>query len=241
MGTGRANSHLTEFMMKTVKTTDISENRQYYRNQLIAAFRYSRLFSEPLGKVAETVVDTPEFEAILQECAQGSFECARRAAEMAVVYLDRPGQGMSPAAWWRDLLNYERGCFLQSATAAPTPPSNRPRRGVSAVCMNFSWKMPELAARLQAGMAPGEDLRGPVTLLFCRTREGRTQIVEVGAAIERVFRATNGLRTVEQITSAAGTTGEATVQALEALADIGAVVPAMTAEEMTRLIEARKE
>ena len=61
-------------------------------------------------------------------------------------------------------------------------------------------------------------------------------VVEVGPDIERIFRATNGLRTVEQIASAAGMSLEDTKESLAALASIGAVVPAMSPEEMARLI-----
>ena len=222
---------------------DLARVRGFYREKLKQAFCYSRECSQPAGSVAEAVVDHPEFEAMLRDCEAGSFECARRAGEMAVVYLDRaPRTGAAgKGEWWRDLLNYERGWFLQSATIAVEPPSNRPRRGLSAVCMNFSWKLPELIAHLKDGRPIAEDLHQPVTLLFARGLDCRPCVVEVGPTVERVFRATNGLRTVEQIAAAAGVSREETEEVLDALAGAGALELAMSPEEMTRRIAAREE
>jgi hypothetical protein len=245
----------------TEEMSALSENhlagaREFYRRQLAVSFRYSREFSQPLGSVAEALVDTPEFDTVVRDCTVGSFECARRLAEIAVVRLDRlsiqgteaPGSHIEPAKadiaaarpWWRDLLNYERGCFLQSATTAEGPPTNRPRRGVSSVCMNFAWAVPEIVEHLKSGRPITDDLLRTITLLFARTADGRVCVVEVGSAVERVFRATNGLRTVEQIAAAAGENVEETTEVLKALAGIGAVVLAMSSEEMARLIEARE-
>lgn len=213
--------------------------REFYREKLALSFRYSREFSGPLGSVAETIVDTPECEAVLRECAVGSLDCARRLGEMAVVRLDRIPS--PPGPWWRDLLNYERGYFLQEATTAEGPPTNRPRRGVSALCTNFSWNMPELLKRLKSGEPITDDLRRPTTLLFARQADGRVCVVEIGGAVEKVFRATNGLRQVDQIAAAAGVGVEDTQRVLKSLADIGAIVPAMSPEEMARIIEAREK
>ena len=218
--------------------------REFYRQQLRESFRYSRLFSEPRGSVADTVVDTLEFETVLRECPAGSFDCGRRIGEMAVVHLDKAPvlamQRESEAAhrhigeWWHDLLNFECCCFLQGVTTSEGPPSNRPRRGPSAVCTNFSWAISEVVERIRTGRAIENALRRPSTLLFARSRAGRVTVVEVGADIEKIFRATNGLRTVEQIAATAGLALEETNKILAALAGIGAIVPAMSPEEMLR-------
>jgi hypothetical protein len=207
-----------------------------YRACLAEAFRCSRRLSEPLGKVAEDVIDSPEFDAIVRECSAGSFEGARRIAELAVVHLDRvpiatpKGSELDAAetlAWWRDLLNYERGWFLQLATTSEAPPSNRPRRGVSAVCMSFSWAVPELMEKIQTRQEITKASRRPTTVLFARGSSGQVAAAMIGATVEKVFRATNGLRTMEQIAQTAGLDVSETAEVLEALAHIGAVVLAM--------------
>ncbi len=232
--------------MSALPQDQLSHAREFYRERIRLAFRHSRQFSQPLGTVPEAIVDSPAFDAVLRDCAVGSLDGARRLGEMVVVEMDRvpaaAGTGVArPGPWWRDLLNYERGCFLQEATTAEGPPTNRPRRGVCALCMNFSWDVPEAIARLKDGEPVSDDLRRPVTLLFARGREGRVHVVEVGAAVEKVFRATNGQRTPEQIAATAGVSVAETGEILEAMAGIGAVALAMTPEQMMRLIEQREK
>jgi hypothetical protein len=236
--------------MSALPENPLAAVREFYREKLAASFRYSRPFSQPLGRVAEAVADASDFDAVLRNSAPGSFDCARKIGELAVIHLDpipklaeaRNGQPSVrvAGAWWRDLLNYERGWFLQAATTAEGPPTNRPRRGVSAVCMNFTWNVPKLIERLDAGQAAGEDLRQPVTLLFARAAEGQVRVLEAEAAVAKVFRATNGLRTLEQIADAAGLDAETTGRILEGLAEIGAAVLAMSPERMMQKVISNK-
>jgi len=239
----------------------LAPQREFYRQQLAFSFSRSREFTEPLGIVAEQIVDTGEGERALRECSPGSLDCARRLGEMAVVLLNQalvrntaggetgaetgPGNlRLTPRLpWWRDLVDFERAWFLQAATTAAAPPANRPRRGVSALCAAFAWDIPQVRERLQSGAPIGDDhdLRRKLTLLFARRRDGEVRVVEAGAVVEKVFRATNGLRTAEQIAAAAALSLAASERILNALADIGAVVPAMSAEDMTRAIEAREQ
>lgn len=220
--------------MATTPQEPIESFHDFYRTCLRENFYNTGLFAARVQRVAESIVEKPEFEAILRESPQGSLDAARRIGEMAVVYLD--GAPNQPGPWWRDLCNYDRAFFMQRATSDAGPPTNRPRRGVSALCTNFTWNMPELVKRLKSGEAISEDLRRPVTLLFSRSPKGGVQIVEVGGAVEKIFRATNGLRTVEQIASAADVPLSETQQVLHALAGIGAVVEGKSAEEIMQAL-----
>ena len=172
--------------MSTLPEDVLAAAREFYRQQLMGTFRYSRQFSEPLGSFVSAVVDTADFAAVVRECPLGSFDAARRIGEMAVVHLDKipslaaqepkfqPSDVVPLEDWWRDLLNFERCHFLQAATTAEGPPTNRPRRGVSAICMKFSWGVSELAERIETGLTVGNDLRRPATLVFARSQNGRT-------------------------------------------------------------------
>ncbi|HYH00551.1 MAG TPA: hypothetical protein VD837_15560 [Terriglobales bacterium] len=211
-----------------------SPAREFYRAHLRESFIHTGLFAASVQRIAEEVVDKPEFDAITGEAPQGALDAARRIGELAIVHLD--GAPNPPGPWWRDLCNYDRGVFMQRATTDPGPPTNRPRRGVSALCATFNWNMPEIVARLRSGEAINEDLRRPITLLFARTAEGKVHIVEVGSAVEKVFRATNGLRTVEQVASTADVPLTDTQQILNALGGIGAVVLGKSAEEIMRVL-----
>jgi hypothetical protein len=241
--------------MSVLPENQIVAPRDFYRRHLVSSFSCSRRFSQPVGTVAEQIVDRPEFGRLLAECAPGSLDCARRIGDMVAVLLDRvpalagasaekagpcnPSTRQTGWGWWRDLVNYERSWFLQAATTQEPPPWNRPRRGVSALCMTFGWNMPQVVKRIQSAAPVSDELRNPVTLLFSRTRDGNVCVAEVGPAVEKVFRATNNMRSVEQIAAASELSLNETSQILESLTGAGAIVPAMSAEEMMRVIQAR--
>ena len=194
--------------------------RRYYRDRLARSFRYShRLFRET-GRAAEQVADSQEFSGFLETCVMGSLASAQRVSEMARAHLS----AISLEPWWADLLDYERAYFLQAATAErATGATEQPARGLSALCWHFAWALPEMLPRLRSGEPGGDDLRRESTLLFSRTHMGRIYVVEVEAAMERIFTAVDGLRTAEQIAGAAGVSPDSARRMLAALANIGAV------------------
>jgi len=198
--------------------------RAFYTRCIEESFRQATELSVQTHRSPVDILALPDFDAVLRESRVGSLEAARRIAEMIVVHLDK---AQAPGAWWRDLCSYERGYFLQEATTETGPPTNRPRRGVSALSMSFTWDVPAVLRRLESGEPITDDLRRPTTLLFSRAGEGRVRVVEIAGEVERVFRFTNGLRTVAQIATAAGVGEPETKQILEALAQIGAVALAV--------------
>ncbi len=220
--------------MATMPQDRFHDERQFYREHLRDSFRYSGKFEPQTERTAQDVAEKPEFDAILRDAPAGSLDAARRIGDMAVVHLLTIAK--QPGPWWRDLCNYERGYFMQDVTTDQGPPTNRPRRGVSALCTNFTWNMPEVVKRMAEGKSIEEDVHQPVTLLFSRNHSGAVQIVEVGPVAEKVFRMTNGLRTVDQIASAAEVPLAETEQTLSALAGIGAIVLGKSAEEITRIL-----
>jgi len=194
--------------------------RRYYRDRLARSFRYSHRFGKQTGRIAEEVVDGAEFDRFLSDCVMGSLESAQRVGGMARAHLST---APAPAAWWPDLLDYEYAYFLQAATAERGASGDQPSPGVSAVCRRFAWALPEMLPRLRAGEAIGDDLRREVTLLFSRTHAGRIYVVEVEPEVERVFRATDGHRTANEIAEATGVPAEQARVMLASLASIGAV------------------
>jgi len=194
--------------------------RRYYRDRLARSFRYSHRFRKQTGRIAQEVVDGAEFDRFLSECVMGSLESAQRIGEMARAHLTAAPPS---AAWWPDLLDYEHAYFLQAATAERGASGDRPAHGLSALCPRFAWALPEMLLRLRAGEAIGDDLRREATLLFSRTHAGRIYVVEVEPELERVFRATDGHRTVDEIAEVTGVPAEQAHSMLASLAGIGAV------------------
>jgi len=165
-------------------------------------------------------VDTEEFDRFLSQCVMGSLESARQVGGMARAHVSAAPQ---PGPWWQDLLDYETAYCLQAATAERATSTHRPSPGISAVCRRFAWALPEMLPRLRAAEAIDDDMRREVTLLFSRTDTGRIYVVEIEATMEKVFRAVDGGSSLEQIATRAGTDLPSTKQALDALAEIGAV------------------
>ncbi len=194
--------------------------RRYYRDRLTRSFRYSHRFRRQTGRIAEEVVDGAEFDRFLSECVMGSLESAQRVGGMARAHL---GAEPPSAAWWPDLLDYEYAYFLQASTAEREASGDQPSPGLSAVCRRFAWALPEMLPRLRAGEAIGDDLRREATLLFSRTHAGRIYVMEVEPEVERVFRATDGQRTVDEIAEATGIPAAPALAMLASLAGIGAV------------------
>ncbi len=194
--------------------------RRYYRDRLARSFRYSHRFRKQTGRIAEEVVDSAEFDRFLSDCVMGSLESAQRVGEMARAHLTAEPRS---AAWWPDLLDYEYAYFLQAATAERGASGDRPSPGLSALCRRFAWALPEMLPRLRAGEAIDNDLRREATLLFSRTHAGRIYVVEVEPELERVFRATDGRRTENEIAEATGLPAEQARTMLALLAGIGAV------------------
>jgi hypothetical protein len=194
--------------------------RRYYRDRLARSFRYSHRFRKQTGRIAEEVVDRTEFDRFLSDCVMGSLASAQRVGEMARAHLSAAPPS---AAWWPDLLDYEYCYFLQAATAERGVCGDQPAPGLSALCCRFAWALPEMLPRLRAGEAIGDDLRREATLLFSRTHAGRIYVMEVEPEVERVFRATDGQRTVDEIAEATGIPAEPARAMLASLAGIGAV------------------
>ena len=195
--------------------------RRYYRDRLARSSRYSHRLRTQTGRVAEEVVEGTEFDGFLAECVMGSLESARRVGEMARAHLRA---APAPGPWWAELLEYESSYFLQAATSERAASTSLPARGVSAVCRRFAWALPEVLSRLRAGKSISDHLRREATLLFSRTHAGRIFVVEVEAAVELIFHATDGACTLDEIAAAAKVSVEQARRTLELLARIGAVV-----------------
>jgi hypothetical protein len=195
--------------------------RHYYRDRLTRSFQYSRQFREITGRRAEEVVDFPQFDSFLESCVLGSLAAAEAVGASASAYLaDVP----HPVPWWNELLEYEYAYLLQTATSDNAQRPKHPTRGTSATLRQFSWGLPEGFAKLREGTISADLCRREVTLLFSRTQSGKIYVLEVEAAVAKVFRAADGSRGINEMAAAAEIPADEVLQVLEALAAIGAVV-----------------
>jgi hypothetical protein len=194
--------------------------RRYYRDRLARSFRYSRGFRTSTGRVAEQVIDAPDFGEFLLECVLGSLPGAERVAEMARHHLMGAA---APGPWWSELIEYECAYFLQAATSQREESQGLPAPGLSGICRRFGWGLPEMVRALRTGQPVNDSFRRECILLFSRTHAGRIYVVEGEPQIEKVFRATDGHRTPAEIAAFANLSLAQVHANLSSLAAIGAV------------------
>ena len=192
--------------------------RRYYRDRLHRGFRYSAVL---LGsEAAANLVDSREFDAILESCTLGSLVTAQIVGELALSELRTQGA----ENWWIELLDYEFAFFVQLATSQPTPVSQFPQRGISTLIREFRFRIPELLESLKNKKMPEDVPLKPTTLLFSRTHHGRIYVVELDPTATAVLRAVNGSRPVAEIAGCAAVDQKETERILSDLAGINAVL-----------------
>ena len=195
--------------------------RRYYRDRLGRSFRYSAMLANGNGHRAMDVVETNEFNRIASSEPMGSLAAAQQVGALAVRHLARA----KDEAWWPALLDYEYAHFLQTATSESGQTDRHPRRGVSAVCWQFHWYIPELLQHIKAKRPTEEagDLNRPVTLLFSRTHVGKIFVMEVDPPMAAVFDAVDGAHSVAEISERTAMPLLAVEESLQSLKEVGAV------------------
>jgi len=194
--------------------------RRYYRDRLDRGFRYSARLIGP-EQTPERVVETPDFDSILERCTLGSLDTSREVGQVARARL----LPLRQEEWWVELLDYELAFFIQLATSESTVAGPVPKRNRSAILHRFQFRLPELLEGLRAGQSPAGDLRGGVTLLFSRTHHGKIYVVEADLSVMAVLGAIDGLKTQEEIIGTCAISASETRRILSTLSDIGTIVP----------------
>jgi len=193
--------------------------RRYYRDRLHRGFRYSTAL---LGsEAAAKLVDTVNFNPILESCTLGSLATASMVGKLAVSELRARGSD----EWWTELLDYEFAFFMQLATSERTPGGRFFRNAISTLIHEFQFAIPELLESLKKAKVSTNVVRKPTTLLFSRTHHGRIYVVELDATARAVVRAVNGSRHAAEIAECADLGQKETERILADLVRISAVLP----------------
>jgi hypothetical protein len=204
--------------------------RHFYRERIVRLFAASRLLARGQGVEALAVLDTPAFGALLDEAEVGSSETAERVAGMVEAALAPPLAGLDHG---RDLLRYEGMLFR--AEAGPRrwresgPDGGVPVRSSHARLVALEWDVTPLVAAVRRGdPALPAVMRGPTRLLVTLGPSGRVTALRCPEPLERLLGALDGVRSVREAAASAGV-GEAEArQALDRLAEVGAVEWART-------------
>ena len=193
--------------------------RRYYRDRLHRGFRHSTAL---LGSdTVANLVDTVEFDPILEHCSLGSRATASMVGELAVSEL----RGKRSEEWWPELLDYDFAFFVQVATLEPTPVSPFFRNAISTVIREFRFDIPELLEGSKRTKIPTNVRRKPTTLVFSRTQHGKIYVVKLDAPATAVMKAVNSSRHAAEIAECADLGQQETERILADLVRISAVLP----------------
>lgn len=192
--------------------------RRYYRDRLSRGFRYSARLVEP-GQSAGHIVDSADFDSILDHCVLGSLTSSKEVGELALSRL----LPLREKVWWPELLEYERAFFLQLATSEVPPMAAQPQVSPSSMLREFGVQIPELLSRLRTGQDFGEVAEEKVTLLFSRTSHGKVFAAEVDSKTCAVFKLIDGKRSLNQIATVCDLAAEEFQRIVADLVEIGAI------------------
>ena len=196
--------------------------RRYYRDRLQRGFHYSSGLLAASDSAHE-IVNTSEFESILDDCVLGSFTTSRNVGQLATSRLSPLRQ----ETWWKELLQYEFAFFLQLATSEVSDPSSFPVKNTSAIMRHFNARVPELLSLLKTGESAqmrSADLDGETTLLFSRTPHGKIYVAEIDQGTAAVFAALNDTNSAADIANSCSLPMQEIQRIFATLVDIGAVV-----------------
>lgn len=191
--------------------------RRYYRDRLSRAFRHADA-KVPNERAASTLVDSTDFDSVLDRCILGSLATSKEVGDLATSRM----LATRNEIWWAELIEYEKAFFLQLATSETSQACDFPQKAVSTVLREFHVTIPELFLRLRQGGSL-DQLHGMSILLFSRTPHGKIYVAEIDERISRVFQAIDGKRSVEEIASLCELSHNETQRTLSILNDMGGI------------------
>ncbi len=199
--------------------------RHFYRERIVRLFAGSRALARRGGVDPLAVLDAPAFDALLAEAELGSTETAERVAGMVEGVLAAP---LAAWAYGRDVVAYEGTLFRAEAGPRRWREDNAaggvPMRSAHARVCALDWDVTALVAAVRRGDGTlPEPTRTPTRLLVALGPSGRVTTLRCPDALERLFAALDGVRSVAEAAAAAGVAEGDARRVLHQLAEVGAV------------------
>jgi hypothetical protein len=199
--------------------------RHYYTERVVRLFRHVRRLAPRTGRDPLQMLDTPQAHAVYDRAELGSAQTAEDILALIQGFLlhgDTEIQAAFP--YWRDLVRYHATLFRLEAVRAENNPTRFPCRSASAAIVRFEWNLPVILTQMPP--VPPVDLaiaQVPSVLLMASSRDRRVISLRCTPAIQCLFEAADGTRTVEELRIVSGFSVEQIAQALEQLREIGAI------------------
>jgi hypothetical protein len=206
--------------------------RHFYYERLVHFFKYSRALTRVTGRAPETVLISPEFEALFESLVLGSRASAVSVAALAVAHVR--GGTTEPIPYLEELLTYEQAMMVVESGARvwrdPTPAPalttrwSGPMRVEGTMLLDLDYDLPVVLPRLlQPWTEVPQPPRQPTRLLIARSSHGRVSVARTTTAIATLLELADGRKSLDDLAREAGLRPPELEAALEGLIDIGAV------------------
>jgi hypothetical protein len=207
--------------------------RHYYFERLVHFFKYSRALGTVTGRMPESVLTGPAFDALLADLVLGSRASAIAVAGLAADFVR--GGRVAGVPYLEELLAYEQGMMVVESGArlwrddggdgaAQANPWSVPLRVEGTMLLDLQFDLPRvLPALLRPWTTVPEAPRQATRLLIARSSRGRVSVARTNATVATLLELADGRKSMEDLAREAGLRPGELEATLQQLVEIGAV------------------
>ena len=205
--------------------------RHFYLERIHHFFRYSRALARITGRSPETVIASPDFEALFPTLVLGSRPSAHAVARLVARHVSDGGGEEVP--YLADLLRYEAGMMVvesgprvwrDTMHEAKSTAQVNPAPVEGTVLLDLEYDLPVVLPDL---LKPWSEVptcpRRPTKLLVARSRHGRVSVARTTVVIDTIMELADGRKTIEDLAVQAGLRPAELEATLQGLVELGAV------------------
>jgi hypothetical protein len=199
--------------------------RHYYGERIARLFRHVRRLAHQTGRDPLSVLDSPKARIVLDHAVLGSSDTAEEMASLLETFLlENAADIQKQLPYWQDLVRYQATMFRLEARKVKERATDRPCRSASATIVKFEWDIPAILANLlSSNDGQLTTVHSPSILLIASSADRQVISLRCTPNAQRLFEATDGTRTVEELGLAAECSVQQTEQVLEQMRKIGAI------------------
>lgn len=205
--------------------------RHFYYERLIHFFKYSRALARVTGRQPETVLTSPEFEALFEQLVLGSRAAAVSVAGLAARWVR--GGTTDGIPYLEELLAYESAMMVVESGArvwrdgAPDDHARRgsiPIRAEGTTLLDLDYDLPVVLPQLlRPWTEVPEPPRRPTRLLIARSKHGRVSVARTTTAVSTLLERADGRTSLDDLAREAGLDSSELTATLDGLIELGAV------------------
>ncbi len=199
--------------------------RHYYGERIVRLFRHIRRLAAQTGRDPLLILDTPHARVALDHAVLGSPGTADEMVSLIETFLlENAAEIQNRFPYWQDLVRYQATMFRLEARREEGRGTCLPCRSASGNIVQFEWDLPAILADLASlNDQQASGLHRPSLLLMASSADRHVTSLRCTPNVQRLFKAADGTRTVEELGIVANYSVQQTEQVLEQMKRIGAI------------------